>query len=86
MINIDPVTGNCSGVALKVLAGYRRQRANILFGQFLARESSVLPQGDHRGDGVGARGEGGSDRDGGPEGCDGWEDWVCEGMKIRAEA
>lgn len=37
MINIDPVTGDCSGVALRVLAGYRRQRANILFGQFLAR-------------------------------------------------
>lgn len=36
MINIDPQTGDASGVALKVLAGYRRERANILFGQFLA--------------------------------------------------
>ncbi|CAM9638105.1 unnamed protein product [Scytosiphon promiscuus] len=36
MINIDPETGDTSGVALKVLAGYRRERANILFGQFLA--------------------------------------------------
>lgn len=35
MINIDPETGDASGVALKVLAGYRRERANILFGQFL---------------------------------------------------
>lgn len=38
MINIDPETGDASGVALKVLAGYRRERANILFGQFLALE------------------------------------------------
>lgn len=37
MINIDPDTGDTSGVALKVLAGYRRERANIFFGQFLAR-------------------------------------------------
>lgn len=36
MINIDPETGDASGVALKVLAGYRRERSNILFGQFLA--------------------------------------------------
>lgn len=36
MINIDPDTGGTSGVALRVLAGYRRQRADIMFGQFLA--------------------------------------------------
>eukprot|EP00752_Nemacystus_decipiens_P007564 g6757.t1 len=36
MINIDPDTGDASGIALKVLAGYRREWANILFGQFLA--------------------------------------------------
>lgn len=40
MINIDPKTGDTSGVALKVLAGYRRQRANILFGQFLALDAT----------------------------------------------
>ncbi|CAN0074144.1 unnamed protein product, partial [Hapterophycus canaliculatus] len=43
MINIDPETGDTSGVALKVLAGYRRERANILFGQFLALDPTSLP-------------------------------------------
>lgn len=43
MINIDPETGDASGVALKVLAGYRRERANILFGQFLALEPLSAP-------------------------------------------
>lgn len=41
MINIDPETGDASGVALKVLAGYRRERANILFGQFLALDTPL---------------------------------------------
>lgn len=39
MINIDPDTGATSGVALRVLAGYRRQRAEIMFGQFLALDA-----------------------------------------------
>ncbi|CAM9926275.1 unnamed protein product, partial [Ectocarpus fasciculatus] len=43
MINIDPENGDTSGVALKVLAGYRRERANILFGQFLALDRHSLP-------------------------------------------
>lgn len=43
MINIDPETGDASGVALKVLAGYRREQANILFGQFLAWDPTSLP-------------------------------------------
>lgn len=44
MINIDPDTGDTSGVALRVLAGYRRQRSNILFGQFLALEKQHSQQ------------------------------------------
>ncbi|CBJ33682.1 conserved unknown protein [Ectocarpus siliculosus] len=43
MINIDPENGDTSGVALRVLAGYRRERANILFGQFLALDRQSLP-------------------------------------------
>ena len=60
MINIDPETGDSSGVALKVLAGYRRERANILFGQFLAWDPAPhLPPpadartGDREGGGFG---------------------------------
>lgn len=45
MINVDPDSGDTSGVALRVLAGYRRQRANILFGQFLSLE---VPKGNER--------------------------------------
>ncbi|CAM9962020.1 unnamed protein product, partial [Ectocarpus sp. 12 AP-2014] len=43
MINIDPENGDTSGVALRVLAAYRRERANILFGQFLAMDQQSLP-------------------------------------------
>ncbi|CAM9460940.1 unnamed protein product [Ectocarpus sp. 13 AM-2016] len=43
MINIDPENGDTSGVALRVLAAYRRERANILFGQFLALDRQSLP-------------------------------------------
>ncbi|CAN0101625.1 unnamed protein product [Ectocarpus sp. 6 AP-2014] len=43
MINIDPESGDTSGVALRVLAGYRRERANILFGQFLTLDRQSLP-------------------------------------------
>lgn len=46
MINIDPDTGDASGVALKVLAGYRRERANIFFGQFLARSPEAPASAD----------------------------------------
>lgn len=44
MINIDPNTGDTSGVALRVLAGYRRRRSNILFGQFLTLEKQHTQQ------------------------------------------
>lgn len=59
MINIDPETGDTSGIALKVLAGYRRERASILFGQFLAWDPMPLPSpaGTQAGDGEGGEHE-----------------------------
>lgn len=109
MINIDPATGDSSGVALKVLAGYRRQRANILFGQFLARDLAFSPADDCRRHDLLARGEelggvvhGDEVRGSGKGdvveapgvsgvskipavGFDEWDDWVWEGMEVRAE-
>lgn len=83
MINIDPATGDCSGVALRVLAGYRRQRANILFGQFLARDAAPAPErscGDDRDGSMGQEGRGLA------EASDPWDAWVWEGMEIRGES
>lgn len=80
MINIDPETGDTSGVALKVLATYRRERANIIFGQFLASEEETIPPLGIR------KGSGGGDGWCGNGGGLGWKAWVYEGMEVVGAA
>lgn len=81
MINIDPETGDTSGVALKVLATYRRERASIIFGQFLASEEGTIPPPP-----LGIRKATGGGDDWSGNGGLGWKAWVYEGMEVFGAA